>query len=178
VSHNSLSSDYVVDKEIPIIRARQANGERVHFYPLVLTPTPSIALDRVRDKNLRPRDGKPLSSYREYDRWEKMNEVADEIVRLAKDMHASKNRISQKEDIPSSPQRANNLGRAARGSGEEARIAAWLRNEANHPTAVAIGARAALRVVPLVGRGFERRSDAEGKSPTSALIGRSFAHAR
>ena len=61
VSRHSLSSDYVVDKEIAIIRERQAKGEEVHFYPLVLTPTPRIALDLVRDKNLRPRDGKPMS---------------------------------------------------------------------------------------------------------------------
>jgi hypothetical protein len=45
VSRHSLSSDYVVDKEIALIRERQAKGEAVHFYPLVLTPTPQIALD-------------------------------------------------------------------------------------------------------------------------------------
>src|SRR5271166_4044626 len=56
VSHNSLSSDYVVKKEIAVIRGRQKKGEDVHFYPLLLTPTPKIALEIVRDKNLRPRD--------------------------------------------------------------------------------------------------------------------------
>ena len=35
VSHHSLSSHYVVDKEIAIIRERQAKGENVHFYPLL-----------------------------------------------------------------------------------------------------------------------------------------------
>ena len=81
VSRRSLSSDYIVDKEIAIIRDRQAKGDAVHFYPLVLTPTPEAGLRLVSDKNLRPRDGKALSSYREYDRWEKMNEVANEIDR-------------------------------------------------------------------------------------------------
>ena len=52
VSRHSLSSDYIVDKEIALIRERQSNGEDVHFYPLLLTPTPKIALDLVRDKNL------------------------------------------------------------------------------------------------------------------------------
>src|SRR5271157_5407931 len=47
VSHNSMSSDYIVDKEIPIIRERQAKGDDVHFYPLLLTPTPKIGLDKV-----------------------------------------------------------------------------------------------------------------------------------
>ncbi len=40
VSHHSTSSDYIVDNEIAIIRERQAKCEDVHFYPLLLTPTP------------------------------------------------------------------------------------------------------------------------------------------
>src|SRR5271157_3981885 len=83
VSRHSLSSDYVVDKEIAIIRERQAKGEEVHFYPLMLTPTPKIALDLVRDKNLRPRDGKPLSDYSINERFRQMNEAADEIAEIA-----------------------------------------------------------------------------------------------
>jgi hypothetical protein len=80
VSHHSLSSDYVVDKEIAIIRERQANGEAVHFYPLVLTPTPKIALDLVRDKNLRPPDGKPFSDYSLNEPYRQMSDAADEIA--------------------------------------------------------------------------------------------------
>src|SRR5262249_25650255 len=63
VSAYSMASHYIVDKEIATIRDRQAKGERVHFYPLLLTPTPRAGLDKVRDKNLRPRDGKPFSGY-------------------------------------------------------------------------------------------------------------------
>ncbi len=86
VSRHSLSSDYVVDKEIAIVRERQAKGATVHFYPLVLTPTPSIALDLVRDKNLRPRDGRPLSDFSINDRYRHMNEAADEIAGIATGM--------------------------------------------------------------------------------------------
>jgi hypothetical protein len=39
---HSLSFDHVIDKEISIIRERQANGEAVYFYPLALTPTTEI----------------------------------------------------------------------------------------------------------------------------------------
>ena len=39
-SANSLGSAYIIDKEISIIRERQAKGDDVHFYPLLLTPTP------------------------------------------------------------------------------------------------------------------------------------------
>ena len=83
VSRHSLSSDYVVDKEIAIIRERQAKGEDVHFYPLLLTPTPKIALELVRDKNLRPRDAKPFSDYSLNDRYRHMSEAADEIAEIA-----------------------------------------------------------------------------------------------
>lgn len=83
VCRYSMSSDYIVDKEIPIIRERQANGEDVHFYPLLLTPTPSFALDKVRDANLRPRGAKPFASYSRNDRDRQMSEAADEIAHIA-----------------------------------------------------------------------------------------------
>ena len=91
VSRHSLSSDYVVDKEIAIVRERQAKGEAVHFYPLVLTPTPKIALDIVRDKNLRPRDGKPFSEYPLHERERHMSEAVDEIVAIAGEIADGKN---------------------------------------------------------------------------------------
>jgi tetratricopeptide (TPR) repeat protein len=84
VSANSMASDYIVDKEIKIIRERQANGEDVHFYPILLTPTPDAGLDKVKDKNLRPRDAKPLSSFPYNDRLQQMTEIANEIGNLAK----------------------------------------------------------------------------------------------
>jgi hypothetical protein len=85
----------VVDKEIALIRERQAKGEAVHFYPLVLTPTPKIALDLVRDKNLRPRYGKPFSGYPQHERELHMSEAADEIAVLAGEIAARKNGVSR-----------------------------------------------------------------------------------
>jgi hypothetical protein len=89
VSRHSLSSDYVVDKEIALVRDRQTKGEDVHFYPLVLTSTPRIALDLVRDMNLRPRDGKPLSDYSIHERYRHKSDVSDEIVAIAEGIAAS-----------------------------------------------------------------------------------------
>ena len=63
VSRHSMASDYVVDKEIAIIRERRAKGENVHFYPLVLTPTPKVALDLVRDKTYARATASRLSDY-------------------------------------------------------------------------------------------------------------------
>ena len=78
-----MGSDYIVDKEIAVIRERRARGEDVCFYPLLLTPTPKSGLDAVRDKNLRPRDGKPFSSFPLGDRQQQMSDAADEILRIA-----------------------------------------------------------------------------------------------
>jgi tetratricopeptide (TPR) repeat protein len=83
VSANSMASDYIVDKEIAIIRERQAKEDKVHFYPLLLMPTPKAGLDKVRDKNLRPRDAKAFSGYSPHDRAQHMTDAADEIAALA-----------------------------------------------------------------------------------------------
>jgi hypothetical protein len=83
VSACSMASDYIIDKEIAIIRERQAKGDDVHFYPLLLTPTPKAGLDRVRDKNLRPRDAKPFSGYSARHRQQHMSDAADEIAAIA-----------------------------------------------------------------------------------------------
>jgi hypothetical protein len=83
VSARSMASSYIVDKEIAIILERQRNGEDVHFYPLLLTPTPNVGLEKVRDKNLRPRDAKPVSSFSYNDRLQHMNEAANEIATIA-----------------------------------------------------------------------------------------------
>ncbi|HMA72416.1 MAG TPA: TIR domain-containing protein [Xanthobacteraceae bacterium] len=86
VSANSMASDYIVDREIAIIRERQAKGEEVHFYPLLLTPTPDAGLDKVKDKNLRPRDGQPFSGYSHHERLKHMTEAANEIAKIAKEI--------------------------------------------------------------------------------------------
>ena len=62
VSTNSTGSDYILDKEIPIVRERQRNNDGVYFYPLLLDWTPKAGLEQVDDKNLRPRDAKPFSA--------------------------------------------------------------------------------------------------------------------
>ena len=84
VSTRSTGSDYILDKEIPIIRERQQNGESVWFYPLLLDWTPKAGLEQVDDKNLRPRDAKPFSSLSPSERSRQMAEAADEIAEVAK----------------------------------------------------------------------------------------------
>ena len=84
VSANSTGSDYIVDKEIPIVRERQRNNDGVYFYPLLLDWTPKAGLEQVNDKNLRPRDAKPFLSLPPSERSRAMAEAADEIADVAK----------------------------------------------------------------------------------------------
>jgi AAA ATPase domain/TIR domain len=84
VSTNSTGSDYILDREVPIVRERQRNGEAVHLYPLLLDWTPKEGLEQVDDKNMRPRDGKPFSSLSPSERSRAMAEAADEIAEVAR----------------------------------------------------------------------------------------------
>jgi hypothetical protein len=83
VSARSMASNYIIDREIAAIRDRQGSGEDVYFYPLLLTPTPKAGLAKVSDKNLRPRDAKPFSSFSYHDRLQHMTNAADEIAEIA-----------------------------------------------------------------------------------------------
>ena len=110
VSRNSLSS-YVTDNQIKIIRERQARGETVHFYPLLLTPTHKHWLDLIRDQNLRPRDGKPFSEFSVNERCRQMSDAMDEIAKIAGDI-AMRNRATADTGSPSARAEApkiNNL---------------------------------------------------------------------
>jgi hypothetical protein len=85
VSASSMGSNYIIDKELEIARARHAAGE-LYIYPLLIRPTPRAGLDRVREFNLRPRDAKPFSSYSLNDLEQHMSDAADEIADVAEDI--------------------------------------------------------------------------------------------
>jgi hypothetical protein len=172
VSRHSTSSNYVVDKEIAIIRERQAKDEDVHFYPLVLTPTPKIALDLVRDKNLRPRDGKPLSDYPLHERYRHMNEAANEIAEIAEEITKRKSAVTsalptlllpQSSSPTASTTPSGITGRAGTfvsAPAEEpakqelqvtdpASLESWMRAGGNR-VAAKLAARAVLRALPIL----------------------------
>ncbi len=84
VTADSMASPYILDTEIDIIRKRLAAREAIQFYPLLISPTPLAGLDDIKDKNIRPRNMKPLSAYDDHGRREKLVEFANEIQTLAK----------------------------------------------------------------------------------------------
>jgi hypothetical protein len=106
VSARSMASDFILNEELPVLRERDAKGEAVHIYPVLLTPTPILGLDKVRDKNIRPRDAQPLSKFSiEHDRPQKMSEIADEIATLARRIAALRDtsNIEKPVRIPDAP---------------------------------------------------------------------------
>jgi hypothetical protein len=196
VSRHSLSSDYVVDKEIAIVRERQAKGEAVHFYPLVLTPTPKIALDLVSDKNLRPRDGKPLSDYSINERYRHMSDAADEIAEIAakitKPKAADRGPLQALSPLASSSPSASTTpiaitGRAgifvsttAEASQEqqphitdEASLLLWLTDQSPE-VAIAIASRIELRISPLVVHAAQGQPSPNVEHMVSQLTGAVF----
>ena len=90
VSTRSTGSDYVRNKELPIIRERQKSDEAVHFCPLLIDWTPDPGLELVKDKNIRPPNGQPLSSLSPSERSRQMTQVANEIAGLAKAIEEKK----------------------------------------------------------------------------------------
>jgi len=197
VSRHSLSSDYVVDKEIAIIRERQAKGDAVHFYPLVLTPTPKIALNLVRDKNLRPRDGKPFSDYSLNERYRHMAGAADEIAEIAREVaprtrsaeltpppHSASSGLSGVASTESRAKLAEALvvlreQEIALALSKEpkswgySQVNIWLERE-NAWSAVAIVARAALRVAPLALPEIRKRPGGEAWPQFASATGAVF----
>jgi TIR domain len=148
VSSHSMSSPST-GKEIEIIRERQARGETVHFYPVVLTPTPKVLLDLLRDNNLRPRDGKPFSDFSPDERYRQMSELADEIADSAA---ATPTRIKEMESLET-----------------------WLM-AGSQEIAVVVAARAALRVAPLaIHRGRRDRKSSSKTANLTSIIFRATA---
>jgi hypothetical protein len=113
-------------------------------------------LDTVRDKNLRPRAGKPLSDYPLPERYRHMNEAADEIAKIAREI-ASQNRTDQAAQDSSPKRLAQMAGEStiipsSSPQPSEIRDRSSLRNwlaGQKQSVIIALAVRAALRVVPI-----------------------------
>ena len=99
VSTRSTGSDYVRNKEVPVIRERQKSGDGIHFCPLLIDWTPDPGLELVKDKNIRPPNGQPLSSLSPSERSRQMTQVANEIAGLAKTIEERKAAAAERAQV-------------------------------------------------------------------------------
>jgi hypothetical protein len=118
VSPNSMSPNYIIDKEIRIANERLAAGDDLCVYPL-LEPTPDAGLDRLRGFNLRPRDGKPFSGFSSPRRKEHMNTAANEIGKIADQISARKQAIAPNPPPPVLPDAVAGLELTQEASGRK-----------------------------------------------------------
>ncbi len=187
VSPHSLASG-VAGKAIAITRERQAKGEGVCFYPLLMTPTPETALEAARDQNLRPGDGRPFSICSGREQTRQMLDAADEIVDVATRMRGSRKWRSRSRRLPPAPlaRRTSSTLRPAAdravaySPSDQNSLEVWL-GEQSPKDIVALAVRTALRGAPLAirmkSKGPSTRDAAPFLVATSALF-RAYALAR
>jgi hypothetical protein len=82
VSRHSLASDFIIDVEIDTLRKRREKGE-VEIFPIVLTHCAVKTAPWIREINLRPPNGQPLSDFEENERDKQMAAIAEEIAAIA-----------------------------------------------------------------------------------------------
>jgi tetratricopeptide (TPR) repeat protein len=81
ISANSLTSDFILHKEITTLLQRR-HSEGLRIFPMIIKPCDWQAVGWLRTMNLRPKDGRPLSSGSEYQIDADLAEVAKEIRAL------------------------------------------------------------------------------------------------
>jgi tetratricopeptide (TPR) repeat protein len=79
ISANSLTSDYILNDEVPQLIERSAK-EGVRIFPLVVEPCAWQAVKWLRAMNLRPTDGRPLSAGDEH-------QIAADLAALASEIY-------------------------------------------------------------------------------------------
>lgn len=82
VSANSLTSGFILKEEVPRLLALRDSGKLRRLIPLVIKPCPWQAVDWLKRMNLRPRDGKPLSTMSDPEAEEAMAAFAMEVFQL------------------------------------------------------------------------------------------------
>jgi tetratricopeptide (TPR) repeat protein len=79
ISANSLTSDYILNDEVPPLIERRAQ-EGVRIFPLVVEPCAWQAVNWLRAMNLRPTDGRPLSAGNE-------NQIDEDLAALTSEIY-------------------------------------------------------------------------------------------
>ncbi len=88
ITGNSLTSEYILKDEVPpLLERRRAEG--VRMFPLVAEPCAWHTVDWLRQMNLRPTDGRPLSSGSDNQIDSDLTALTSEIYLLTKSVAAA-----------------------------------------------------------------------------------------
>ena len=88
VSHHSLTSDFILDKEVSTMLCRR-DQEGLVVYPIVVRDCDWEAVDWLKAMNLRPEDGKPLALFTLAHRDQVMAGISKEIRGILDDKVAT-----------------------------------------------------------------------------------------
>lgn len=92
ISPDYIASTYCYHVELEHALNRVEAGERISVIPIILRPAGWAHDRRLRDRLALPTDGKPVSTWQNRD--EAYLAIADEIIRVAENMHATYNSLS------------------------------------------------------------------------------------
>lgn len=98
VSRHSLASDFIIDVEIETLRKRRAKGD-AEIFPIVLTPCAVETAPWIKEIQLRPPNGQPLSDFEENERHKQMAAIAKEIARIAQTI-AQRKSSQERASVP------------------------------------------------------------------------------
>ncbi len=99
ISANSLTSDYILNDEVPALIERRAK-EGARIFPLVIEPCAWQAVRWLRSMNLRPTDGRPLSAGND-------NQIDADLAALTSEIYlltqSATGRVSERIFVPLDP---------------------------------------------------------------------------
>lgn len=84
ISADFLTSKFILQKEIPQLLERRA-GKGLAIFPLILQPCVWEEVGWLAPLQARPRDGRPLSSFRAHRREEELAKIAKEVLQLTRE---------------------------------------------------------------------------------------------
>jgi hypothetical protein len=80
VSADFLTSNFILGEEVPRLLKRQGEGLRI--FPIIIRPCAWKRVNWLARMNLRPRDGKPISSGNEHQIETDMADIAEEVATI------------------------------------------------------------------------------------------------
>ncbi len=87
ISKNFLTSDFILDEEIPRLLLRRQN-EGIKIFPIIVSPCVWDEINWLKKMNCRPKDGKPLSGGTQHQIDSDLTSFTKEVLAILKEVNA------------------------------------------------------------------------------------------